>query len=77
LLENDSRLCLCSFISAEFDDLPEPVKKEVQAFAGENVDWLIKLLSAAGLVSGLSPFSPLSALSSWRGAGRTSPCLTH
>jgi TetR/AcrR family transcriptional regulator, transcriptional repressor for nem operon len=49
-LENDNRLCLCSFMSAEFDDLPEPVKNEVQAFADVNVAWLIKVLSAAGVV---------------------------
>jgi len=49
-LENDNRLCLCSFMSAKFDDLPEPVKKEVQAFADVNVAWLSKVLSAAGVV---------------------------
>jgi TetR/AcrR family transcriptional repressor of nem operon len=26
-LENDNRMCLCSFMAAEYDDLPEPVKK--------------------------------------------------
>jgi len=73
-LENDNRLCLCSFMSAEFDDLPEPVKKEVQAFADVNVAWW----SPRKAKSGLAPFSPLSpALSSWRGAARTSPCSTH
>src|SRR5215510_10606641 len=30
-LESDNRMCLCSFMSAEYDDLPEMVKKEVQA----------------------------------------------
>ena len=30
-LENGNRICLCSFMSAEYDDLPEPVKKEVLA----------------------------------------------
>jgi TetR/AcrR family transcriptional repressor of nem operon len=49
-LESDNRLCLCSFMSAEYDDLPEPVKKEVQAFADVNVAWLSKVLSAAGVV---------------------------
>jgi TetR/AcrR family transcriptional repressor of nem operon len=49
-LESDNRLCLCSFVSAEYDDLPEPVKKEVQAFAGVNVAWLSKVLSAARVV---------------------------
>src|SRR5476651_542753 len=36
-LENGNRICLCSFMSAEYDDLPEPVKKEVLAFADVNV----------------------------------------
>jgi TetR/AcrR family transcriptional repressor of nem operon len=49
-LENGNRICLCSFMSAEHDDLPEPMKKEVQAFADVNVAWLSKVLSAAGVV---------------------------
>jgi TetR/AcrR family transcriptional regulator, transcriptional repressor for nem operon len=49
-LESDNRLCLCSFMSAEYDDLPEPVKKEVQVFADVNVAWLSKVLCAAGVV---------------------------
>jgi TetR/AcrR family transcriptional regulator, transcriptional repressor for nem operon len=50
-LENENRICLCSFMAAEYDDLPEPVKKEVQIFADVNVAWLSKMLSAAKLVS--------------------------
>jgi TetR/AcrR family transcriptional regulator, transcriptional repressor for nem operon len=50
-LENDNRMCLCSFMAAEYDDLPEPVKKEVQTFADVNVAWLSKVLSAANAVS--------------------------
>jgi len=38
-------------MAAEYDDLPEPVKKEVQAFADINVAWLSRVLTAAGLVS--------------------------
>jgi TetR/AcrR family transcriptional regulator, transcriptional repressor for nem operon len=49
-LSSDNRMCLSSFMAAEYDDLPEPVKKEVQAFADVNVAWLTKLLSAAGIV---------------------------
>jgi TetR/AcrR family transcriptional regulator, transcriptional repressor for nem operon len=49
-LSNDNRMCLCSFMAAEYDDLPDAVKKEVQAFADVNVAWLGKLLSAAGVV---------------------------
>lgn len=49
-LESENRLCLGSFMSAEYDDLPEPVKKEVQTFADVNVAWLGKLLNAPGVV---------------------------
>jgi TetR/AcrR family transcriptional repressor of nem operon len=50
-LENDNRMCLCSFMAAETDDLPDAVKKEVQTFADVNVAWLNKVLSAADAVS--------------------------
>src|SRR5579859_4970530 len=44
-LATGNRMCLCSFMAAEYDDLPEAVKREVQAFADVNVAWLSKLLS--------------------------------
>jgi TetR/AcrR family transcriptional repressor of nem operon len=50
-LENDNRLCLCSFMAAEYEDLPEPVKKEVQTFTNVNVAWLSRVLSTAAVVS--------------------------
>jgi TetR/AcrR family transcriptional repressor of nem operon len=50
-LESGNRICLCSFMAAESDDLPEPVKKEVLTFADVNVAWLSKVLSAATMVS--------------------------
>ena len=49
-LENDNRICLCSFMSAQFDDLPDLVKTEVQAFADVNIAWLKKTLLAAKVV---------------------------
>jgi TetR/AcrR family transcriptional repressor of nem operon len=49
-LSMDNRMCLCSFMAAEYDDLPDAVKKEVQRFADVNVAWLSKLLAAAGVV---------------------------
>jgi TetR/AcrR family transcriptional repressor of nem operon len=49
-LENGNRLCLGSFMSAEYDDLPDAVKAEVQAFADVNIAWLAKTLSAAAVV---------------------------
>ena len=49
-LENGNRMCLCSFMAAEHDDLPEPVKREVQTFADVNVAWLSRALTAASVV---------------------------
>lgn len=49
-LETDNRMCLCSFMAAETDDLPEVVMKEVRTFADVNVAWLSKVLSAAAVV---------------------------
>ncbi|MGY6121589.1 TetR/AcrR family transcriptional regulator (plasmid) [Paraburkholderia strydomiana] len=49
-LQNDNRICLCSFMAAEYDDLPDMVKKEVQRFADVNISWLAKVLVAAGVV---------------------------
>ncbi len=50
-LATGNRMCLCSFMAAEYDDLPEAVKREVQTFADVNVAWLSRLLSAAAVVS--------------------------
>jgi len=50
-LANNNRMCLCSFMSAEVDDLPDAVKQEVRTFADVNVAWLSKLLVAARLVN--------------------------
>ena len=47
-LENGNRMCLCSFMAAEYDDLPQQVKVEVQRFADVNIEWLIRALIAAG-----------------------------
>jgi TetR/AcrR family transcriptional repressor of nem operon len=49
-LSNDNRICLSSFMAAEYDDLPDPVKAEVQRFADINVAWLGKLLVDAKIV---------------------------
>lgn len=49
-LENENRLCLSSFMAAEYDDLPGAVKTEVQAFADVNIAWLSKVLVTAGVV---------------------------
>jgi TetR/AcrR family transcriptional repressor of nem operon len=46
-LEEENRMCLCSFMAAEYDDLPDTVKTEVQAFADVNIAWLTRMLAAA------------------------------
>lgn len=48
-LENDNRMCMASYMTAESDDLPEVVQKEIQAFADVNVAWLAKTLVEAGI----------------------------
>lgn len=50
-LKDGNRLCLCSFLSAEYDDLPVELQTEVQAFTDVNVAWLVKVLTAAGVTS--------------------------
>jgi TetR/AcrR family transcriptional repressor of nem operon len=50
-LENGNRLCLGSFLGAEYDDLPEHVRNEVQTFADVNVAWLRERLIEAELVT--------------------------
>lgn len=44
-LENNNRLCLASFMAAEYQDLPEQVKREVLTFADINVAWLAERLT--------------------------------
>ena len=61
-LETGNRMCLCSFMAAEYDDLPEAVKREVQTFADVNVAWLSQLLSAAGVVSAAQAEQRASAI---------------
>jgi len=48
-LEQENRMCLCGFMAAEYDDLPDAVKTEVQTFADVNVAWLTRMLSAASV----------------------------
>ncbi|BCQ28815.1 TetR/AcrR family transcriptional regulator (plasmid) [Caballeronia sp. NK8] len=49
-LESENRICLCSFMTAEYDDLPEGVKVEVRAFTEVNVAWLKKVIVAGAMV---------------------------
>lgn len=43
-LENDNRMCLYGVMAAEYGDLPEAVRLEVDAFSRANVDWLSRVL---------------------------------
>lgn len=48
-LASDNRICLCSFMAAEYDDLPTAVMAEVGRFADVNINWLAKRLAETGL----------------------------
>jgi TetR/AcrR family transcriptional repressor of nem operon len=50
-LEDGNRLCLSSFMAAEYEDLPEEVSREIRAFADVNVTWLAQVLAEAGVGS--------------------------
>jgi len=43
-LDRDNRICLCSFLAAETDDLPDEIKSEVRRFTEVNVTWLKRML---------------------------------
>lgn len=44
-LVDDNRMCLCGIMAAEYDDLPEEVRVEVDGFTDLNVRWLSEVLS--------------------------------
>lgn len=48
-LERENRICMASFMAAEYDDLPDQVKQEVQAFAEVHIAWLAAQLREAGI----------------------------
>ncbi|HUD92571.1 TetR/AcrR family transcriptional regulator, partial [Sphingobium sp.] len=48
-LQNDNRMCLCSFMAAEYADLPQAIAVEVQLFADVNIAWIAKQLLAASI----------------------------
>jgi TetR/AcrR family transcriptional repressor of nem operon len=50
-LENDNRMCMASFMGAEYDALPDIVKSEVQQFSDINVAWLKRALISAQAVT--------------------------
>ena len=50
-LEADNRICLCSFMAAEYDDLPEAATEEIRRFTDVNVAWLRGVLIEAGVVA--------------------------
>ncbi|UOK36683.1 TetR/AcrR family transcriptional regulator [Pseudomonas palleroniana] len=50
-LENGNRLCLFSFMAAEYEDLPDEVKQQLKTFAEVNIEWLAQVLALAGTAS--------------------------
>lgn len=50
-LTADNRMCMCSFMAAEHDDLPELVRTEVAKFSDVNVAWLAATLESAAVVA--------------------------
>jgi TetR/AcrR family transcriptional repressor of nem operon len=46
-----NRICMCSFMAAEYDGLPDLVRKEVRTFADVNVAWLATTLENASVVT--------------------------
>jgi len=51
-LDRDNRICLCSFLAAETDDLPDEIKSEVRKFAEVNVAWLKRMLASHAPMTG-------------------------
>jgi len=47
-LENGNRMCMCGFMAAERHDLPENVRREVEAFITLNIAWLAGVLGDEG-----------------------------
>lgn len=45
---------MCSFMAAEYDELPELVRAEVRTFADVNVAWLATTLQNAGVADAAS-----------------------
>lgn len=43
-LENDNRMCLCGIMAAEFSDIPDGARTEVERFAAVNIAWLSAVL---------------------------------
>jgi TetR/AcrR family transcriptional regulator, transcriptional repressor for nem operon len=41
----EDRLCLCGTLASDIETLPDVLKKEIQAFFVDNVEWLSKILS--------------------------------
>lgn len=46
-LLNNNRMCLCGIMAAEYDDLPDVVRVEVDRFTDANVAWLAALCARA------------------------------
>lgn len=47
-LQDGNKLCLSSFMAAEYEDLPDEVSREIRTFVDGNVTWLAQVLADAG-----------------------------
>ena len=56
IIDNGTRLCLCVMLMADFETLPDDMRREVEAFDADNVAWLTHVLSA-GREAGLFRFA--------------------
>lgn len=46
IIDNGNRLCLCVMLMADFETLPDEIRREVEGFDADNVAWLTRILSA-------------------------------
>ncbi len=56
IIDNGNRLCLCVMLMADFETLPDEIRREVEGFDADNVAWLTGIV-AAGREAGMFRFA--------------------
>ncbi len=56
IIDNGNRLCMCVMLMADFETLPDEIRREVEGFDADNVAWLTRILSA-GREAGMFRFA--------------------
>ena len=56
IIDNGNRLCLCVMLMADFETIPDEVRREVEGFDADNVAWLTRVV-AAGREAGMFRFA--------------------